>query len=109
MIRGILSTCYGQLREGVQLDRGGLAQVYREFYRDAPFVHVSDTPPATKHVAGTNYCIVHPTISPATGRVIIASAIDNLGKGAAGNVVQCMNLMLGLPETAGLQSLAIFP
>lgn len=109
MTRGILSTCYARLREASPIDRAGLMQVYRDFYRDAPFVHVSDDPPATKHVAGTNYCVVHPTISPATGRVVIASAIDNLGKGAAGNVVQCMNIMLGLPETAGLQSLAIFP
>ena len=109
MIRGILSTCYGRAREGIALDRDTLLATYRDFYRDTPFVHVSDSPPATKHVAGTNYCVVHPTISRTTGTVVIASAIDNLGKGAAGNVVQCMNLVLGLPETAGLQSLAIFP
>jgi N-acetyl-gamma-glutamyl-phosphate reductase len=70
---------------------------------------VSETPPSTKHVTGTNYCIIHPTISPATGRVVVMSALDNLGKGAAGNAVQCMNLMLGLDETAGLQSLGLFP
>jgi len=83
--------------------------VYREFYRDAPFVHVSDAPPSTKHVAGTNYCLVHASIDPLTGAIVIASAIDNLGKGAAGAAVQCMNVMLGLPETAGLTSLALFP
>ena len=89
------------LRAGVSLDRPALKDVYRDFYRDAPFVHVSDAPPSTKHVAGTNYCLVHPSIDPLTGAIVVASAIDNLGKGAAGAAVQCMNVMLGLPETAG--------
>lgn len=109
MTRGILSTCYANARDGARVDRDGIKQVYRDFYGDAPFVHVSDAPPATKHVAGTNYCIVHPSVDLRTGRIVIASAIDNLGKGAAGNLVQCLNIMLGLPETAGLQSLALFP
>jgi N-acetyl-gamma-glutamyl-phosphate reductase len=109
MTRGILSTCYARLRGSVSLDRAALKDVYREFYRDAPFVHVTDAPPSTKHVAGTNYCLVHPSIDPLTGAIVVASAIDNLGKGAAGAAVQCLNVMLGLPETAGLQSLALFP
>jgi N-acetyl-gamma-glutamyl-phosphate reductase len=109
MTRGILSTCYAELRDGLALDRDGIKRVYRDFYRDAPFVHVSDTPPSTKHVAGTNYCIVHPTIHPETGQIIVASALDNLGKGAAGAMVQCMNIMFGLPETAGLKTLGLFP
>lgn len=108
MTRGILSTCYATLRaEGI--DRAGLKQIYRDFYRDAPFVHVSDAAPSTKHVAGTNYCVVHPSIDLRTGRVVVSSAIDNLGKGAAGAAVQCLNIMMGLPETTGLQSLALFP
>ena len=77
------------LKPSGNLDLGMIVSDLRDFYGDTPFVHISDAPPATKHVAGTNYCIVHPTISPTTGRVVIASAIDNLGKGAAGNVVQC--------------------
>jgi N-acetyl-gamma-glutamyl-phosphate reductase len=109
MTRGILSTCYAELRDGLALDRDGIKRVYRDFYRDAPFVHVSDTPPSTKHVAGTNYCVVHPTIHPETGQIIVASALDNLGKGAAGGMVQCMNIMFGLPETAGLKTLGLFP
>jgi N-acetyl-gamma-glutamyl-phosphate reductase len=109
MTRGILTTCYAQRREGVSLDRASLIAAYRDFYRDAPFVHVSETPPSTKHVAGTNYCVIHPSIDNRTGRVVIASAIDNLGKGAAGAAVQCLNVMLGLPEDSGLQSLALFP
>jgi len=109
MTRGILSTCYARLRPGLSLDRDRLRKLYRDYYAAAPFVHVSDTPPGTKHVAGTNYTILHPTINLATGRVVVVSALDNLGKGAAGNVVQCMNLVLGLDETAGLGALGMFP
>jgi N-acetyl-gamma-glutamyl-phosphate reductase len=83
--------------------------LYRAFYARAPVVHVSDAPPSTKHVAGTNYCVVHPSINLQTGQVVVASALDNLGKGAAGAMVQCMNVMLGLPEAGGLQSLGLFP
>ena len=109
MTRGILSTCYANLRAGQSLNRDSIKQVYRDFYRDAPFVHVSDAAPSTKHVAGTNYCVVHPSIDRLTGQIVVASALDNLGKGAAGAMVQCMNVMLGLPETTGLQSLGLFP
>jgi N-acetyl-gamma-glutamyl-phosphate reductase len=58
---------------------------------------------------GSNYTIVHPSVNLETGTVVVASALDNLGKGAAGNGVQCMNVMMGLPETSGLQSLGLFP
>ena len=114
MTRGILSTCYARPRgplAGLEPAdaRTKLMRTYREFYADAPFVHVSDGAPSTKHVAGTNYAIVHPSIDLRTGRVVVARAIDNLGKGAAGAGVQCLNLMLGLPETTGLQQTALFP
>lgn len=110
MTRGILSTCYARLAPHARgrTSSDDLRAVYRDFYADHPFVRVADAPPSTKHVAGTNYAIVHPTISP-QGGVVVSSAIDNLGKGAAGAAVQCMNLMLGLPETAGLDALALFP
>lgn len=109
MTRGILSTCYATPRPGASIDREGLRRMYRDFYRDAPFVHVSDAAPSTKHVAGTNYCVVHPSIDRGTGRIVVASALDNLGKGAAGAAVQCFNIMSALPETAGLRSLGLFP
>ena len=109
MTRGILSTCYADLLVGMSLDRDGLMALYRDFYRDAPFVHVSETPPATKSVAGTNYCVVHPSINLQTGKVVVTSALDNLGKGAAGAMVQCMNLMRGYDEDAGLRTLGLFP
>ncbi|HYM15073.1 MAG TPA: N-acetyl-gamma-glutamyl-phosphate reductase [Dehalococcoidia bacterium] len=109
MTRGILSTCYATFRPGTSLDAEGLRDVYRNFYAAAPFVRVSDAPPSTKHVAGTNYCVVHPTVDRRTGRVVVASALDNLGKGAAGAAVQCFNVMFGLPETAGLEQIGLFP
>ena len=109
MTRGILSTCYADLLTGISLDRAELMAIYRDFYRDAPFVHVSDTPPSTKAVAGTNYCVVHPSRNLQTGKVVVTSALDNLGKGAAGAVVQCMNIMRGYDEDAGLRTLGLFP
>ena len=75
MTRGILSTCYADLRAGVVArPRGASSPLYRDFYRDAPFVHISDTPPSTKHVAGTNYCVIHPSINLQTGKVVVTSA-----------------------------------
>ncbi len=109
MTRGILSTCYATPRAGAGLDRARLTEIFREFYDGAAFTRVVDVPPATKHVAGTNDCLIHPILDERTGRVIVASALDNLGKGAAGAAVQCMNIMLGLPETAGLDAVGLFP
>ena len=114
MTRGILSTCYARARGRLAAMSAAEARVelrraYDAFYADAPFVRVSDAAPSTKHVMGTNYAIVHPSVDLRSGRVVVACAIDNLGKGAAGAAVQCLNLMLGLPETAGLRQMALFP
>ncbi|MFH1775398.1 MAG: N-acetyl-gamma-glutamyl-phosphate reductase [Chloroflexota bacterium] len=113
MTRGILTTAYaplapGRIAEG-QKGEGDLLKLYREFYSDEPFVRVVASPPHTKHTWGSNLCLIYPTIDQRTGRLIVISAIDNLVKGAAGQAVQNMNLMLGLPETAGLEALAIYP
>jgi N-acetyl-gamma-glutamyl-phosphate reductase len=114
MTRGILSTCYaraktGKLATDAKTARGELLTLFRDFYRGAPFVHISGTAPSTKHVMGTNYCVVHPSVNLQTGAIVVASALDNLGKGASGAVVQCLNVRFGLSETAGLQSLGLFP
>jgi N-acetyl-gamma-glutamyl-phosphate reductase len=110
MTRGILSTCYARAKDGALAGgRDEIKGLYLDFYKDAPFVHVSDTAPSTKHVMGTNYCVIHPTVNLSTGTIVVASALDNLGKGAAGNMVQCFNVMQGLPETMGLQHIALFP
>jgi len=113
MNRGILSSCYAKvapawLGTGTEA-RARLVDAYREFYRDAPFVRVVSQPPATKHVLGSNYCHVFPTYDQRTGRLLVISAIDNLVRGGAGEAVQNMNLMFGLAETCGLESLPLFP
>ena len=112
MTRGILSSCYAPLANGALRGgegRGELVELYRDFYRDDPFVIVPDSPPQTKQTLGNNGCLVYPTLDPRTGRLIVVSAIDNLVKGAAGQAVQNMNVMLGYPETLGLEQLALYP
>jgi N-acetyl-gamma-glutamyl-phosphate reductase len=109
MTRGILSTCYAKLADGHRLTATKLRQLYRQFYSHAPFVQVTAQPPHTKYVRGTNFCLICPTITSKTGRLVIISCLDNLIKGGAGQAIQNMNLMFGLPETAGLESLAIYP
>ncbi len=68
-----------------------------------------DSPPHTKHTWGSNFCLIYPTIDRRAGRLIVISVIDNLVKGGSGQAVQNMNLMLGLPETTGLESPADLP
>ncbi len=111
--RGILTTCYAPLATGkIASGKRGIGEVfqlYEDYYRDEPFVRVVANPPHTKHTWGANTCFIHPTIDLRTGRLIAISVIDNLVKGAAGQAIQNMNLMLGLPETTGLGAAAIYP
>ena len=113
MTRGILSTCYATLLPGkFTSGKKGieeLHQLYSDFYQDKPFVRIADGAPHTKQTWGSNYCIIYPTMSLQTGKLIILSCIDNLVKGASGQAIQNMNLMLGLPETTGLQALPVYP
>jgi N-acetyl-gamma-glutamyl-phosphate reductase len=110
MARGILTTGYASLsKKGLDAGESGVREAYREFYRDEPFLRVVDMPPQTKHVRGSNFCAVHPAVDPRTGRLIVVSCLDNLMKGAAGQAIQDMNLALGLPETAGLEGLGLYP
>ena len=104
MSRGILATCYGEAAA-----EGDPLQVLRDAYAGEPFVHVTDEPPATKWVAGSNAVQLTARRDDRTGRILAISAIDNLGKGAAGQMIQCANLMLGLDETAGLTSIGVYP
>jgi len=112
MIRGILTTCYTSLTDKLYSSKKGEAeirQIYLDFYKEEPFVKVTASPPHTKHTSGSNLCLVYPTIDMKTGKLIIISCIDNLVKGAAGQAIQNMNLMLGLPETTGLEAMAVYP
>lgn len=98
--RGIISTIYYTPSKATNDE--ALQELYRSFYRDAPFIRVIDTPPETKQVRGSNYCDIYPVYDKRTGQIIVITAIDNLVKGAAGAAVQNMNLMMGLEESLGL-------
>lgn len=98
MDRGILSTCYAESTGEFSGD--SLLKIVGDFYAGEPFVRVSQSLPATKHVSGTNYCDI--TVRSVRGRVVVVSAIDNLVKGASGAAVQNFNLMYGFDETTAL-------
>ena len=104
MSRGILATCYGEA-----LSDSDPLEILAAAYANEPFVHVTAEPPTTKSVTGSNGVHLTARHDPRTGRVLALSAIDNLGKGAAGQMIQCANLMLGLPETAGLTTIGVYP
>jgi N-acetyl-gamma-glutamyl-phosphate reductase len=100
--RGISETIYvrtGTLPLPAQAE---LTALYEDFYAGETFVEVCDAPPALKDVAGTNYCRIFPHVDARAGRIVVISVIDNLMKGASGQAVQNMNVMLGLPEHEGL-------
>ena len=97
--QGELTSCYAQLSEPVSKDE--VQALFAERYRDEPFVHAVDRPPGLRDVRDTNECHVYVTVEE-RGRVLAFSAIDNLWKGASGQAVQCLNLMLGFDETEGL-------
>ena len=107
MNRGILSTVY--LRLAPSASAVDVRRAYAAAYEDEPFVHLlgAGQHPDTRHVRGTNRC--HLGIFVDGDLLVVQSAIDNLGKGAAGQAVQNLNLMAGLPETTGLAHTALFP
>ncbi|MSQ11114.1 MAG: N-acetyl-gamma-glutamyl-phosphate reductase [Dehalococcoidia bacterium] len=113
MTRGILSSCYASLKDGALPEgpKGAkeLRELYLDYYQGEPFVKVSAAPPATKHTAGNNDCILYPAVDWRTNRLMVISCLDNLVKGAAGQAVHNMNVMFSLPETAGLEALALYP
>jgi len=104
MSRGILATCYARATGPCD----PLA-VLREAYADARFVCVTDGPPETKWASGSNAAFVTARYDERTGLIVAIAAIDNLGKGAAGQMIQCANLMLGLDEATGLANSGVYP
>jgi N-acetyl-gamma-glutamyl-phosphate reductase len=104
--RGILATCYLNLVD--DLDDAQLRAILAERYEAAPFVHVLDAPPSTKQTWGTNHAFVH-VRRTGPRRAVALAAIDNMGKGAAGQAIQNMNVARGLDEAAGLGGVAIYP
>ena len=108
MTRGLLATCHARpSRDG--LSTASLLDTFRAFYADAPFITVLDEPPLTKATLGSNSAHLTVRFDERTGSVLALSALDNLGKGAAGQAVQCANLVLGLPETTGLPAVGMMP
>jgi N-acetyl-gamma-glutamyl-phosphate reductase len=107
MTRGILATCYATLRPSVTV--ADVRDAYRDAYVAEPFVRLVETPPRTKWAYGSNLAYVHPYVEERSGRLIVISAIDNLVKGAAGQAIQCANVMYGLEETAGLPLEGVYP
>ncbi|HVE93178.1 MAG TPA: N-acetyl-gamma-glutamyl-phosphate reductase, partial [Actinomycetota bacterium] len=105
MSRGLLATCYATITSGPQ----DVAAALHDAYGTEPLVHVlpEGRQPATKHVAGTAMAVIGFAIQGTTA--VVTCAIDNLGKGAAGQAVQNANLMTGLSETTGLAVDGVFP
>jgi N-acetyl-gamma-glutamyl-phosphate reductase len=106
MPRGILATVTARFAR-----EGDPREVLQQAYADEPFVHVLPEGqwPRTAATSGSNSCHLQATVDVDSGRIVVLSALDNLGKGAAGQAVQCANLMFGLPETMGLSVFGVAP
>jgi N-acetyl-gamma-glutamyl-phosphate reductase len=100
--QGLLASCYVTTTRELEGDE--LRALFEEAYEGEPFVELSDVPPGVRDVRDTNLCRLHTAIERRTGRPVVLAAIDNLWKGAAGQAVQNLNVMLGLEETEGLGS-----
>jgi N-acetyl-gamma-glutamyl-phosphate reductase len=98
--QGLLASCY--VTTDPPLDPDELRGLFERAYADEPFIELAESPPGVRDVRDTNICRIHATVEPATGRTMVFAAIDNLWKGASGQALQDLNLMLGLDETAGL-------
>jgi len=107
MNRGILATCYAKPAADVSTD--SLLAELRSAYAGEPFVVVGDTSPSTKATMGSNAAHLTARFDERTGTIISICAIDNLAKGASGGAVQAANVALGLPETAGLAAVGMYP
>jgi N-acetyl-gamma-glutamyl-phosphate reductase len=109
MDRGILSTIYVTLVKKLKTDE--VLNIYQTHYQGEPFVRIYPKGkfPNTRDVKGSNYCDIGLKVNEGDGRLVVVTAIDNLVKGASGQAVQNMNIMLGFPETMGLDVLPLTP
>lgn len=108
MDRGILTTLYANLSKKMKTEE--LINLFQDYYKEEPFIRIyaEGRFPNTKNVRGSNFCDIGVTADD-DGRVVIVTAIDNLVKGASGEAIQNMNIMLDFPETMGLEGLPLFP
>ena len=102
--RGILATCYARAKGACDP-----LTILREAYAGEPFIHVGDALPETKWATGSNAAFLSAQYDERTGMIVALAAIDNLGKGAAGQMIQCANLMLGFDEAEGLTNMGVYP
>lgn len=111
MIRGIHATVYADVLSGVQHDMSEMQELFESYYADEPFVDVmpAGSHPETRSVKGANECRIGLHYLAGSGKLVILSVIDNLVKGAAGQAVQNMNLMMSLDESTGLTGLGLMP
>ena len=109
MQRGILATAYANLKRKVTYEE--VKAIYDKYYKDEFFIRVLENsiPPETRWVEGSNFVDISFKIDERTNRIIMMGAMDNLVKGAAGQAVQNMNILFGLPETEGLEQFPMFP
>ena len=91
------------------MDQQKITGIFKKFFQNAPFVRIREQPPTIKDVRGSNFCDIYPFWDKRTQRAIVIAVIDNLVKGASGQAVQNMNLMLGLEQTTGLRQIPIQP
>ena len=110
MTRGIMTTIYGNAKTN-DMTTNRLVDLYKACYKDSPFVRVREQGqfPSTREVYGSNYCDIGVAYDERTGRITVVSVIDNLVKGAAGQAIQNLNIMMGYEENTGLQLTPIFP
>jgi N-acetyl-gamma-glutamyl-phosphate reductase len=112
MSRGILATIYADPTEAARdLDTAGLVDRIARYYEGEPFVRVlpAGQLPSTTMVRGSNFCLIGAAVDRRAGRLVVVSTLDNLVKGASGQAVQALNVVLGLPETMGLLQAPLYP
>ena len=107
LVSGLLSTAHVFLKKRMKME--SLMEIYRDFYEGEPFVRLWDELPEVNFVSGSNYCDIGIEVDAKSNRVVAVSAIDNLIKGAAGQAIQNMNIMLGFDEMEGLRTLGLRP
>ena len=108
MNRGILSTAYCRLKQGLSVN--DLRALYRDFYQGEPFIRLfEEAMPNPRYTKGSNYCDIGIYADRRAGWVIAVAAVDNLVKGAAGQAIQAMNIMMGIPEETGLTAPGSYP
>jgi N-acetyl-gamma-glutamyl-phosphate reductase len=105
--RGILSS--GYLKPKIEITQAKIDQAFEKHYAKEPFIRMRGTPPNLKQVRGTNYCDIYAKYDERTNTIITIGAIDNLVKGAAGQAIQNMNIIMGFDETTGLRQVPLQP